>query len=34
VIVRPSRTQRRHPLPELVLVDLAAGEPFGEDLRA
>jgi hypothetical protein len=32
VVVRPSRAQRRHALPELVLVDLAAGEPLGEDL--
>jgi len=32
VVVRPSRAQRRHARPELVLVDLAAGEPLGEDL--
>jgi hypothetical protein len=29
-MVRPSRAQRGHPLPELVLVDLAAGESLGE----
>jgi hypothetical protein len=32
VVVWPSRAQRRHALPELVLVDLAAGEPLGENL--
>jgi hypothetical protein len=33
VVVRPSRAQRRHSLPELVFVDLAASEPLGEDLN-